>query len=237
MNIAVVTAHPDDAEFLAAGTIVKYRGKGHKVTIIICTNGNIGHPTLPKEEIAKVRWEEAKEGAKVMGVDVMNLGYDDEFMPDTKESRLKIVDALRSVKADIVFTHYLYDYNPDHRTVSRIVTDMSYLQQVKNIETKHKETEKPAALYYMDVLSGGEFIPTDYVDISDVMDIKKEALLKHESQKANMKRMGTAPDILRNLEIQAAFRGMQNQCMYAEAFIFVNKYPRAKEKNLLPQYL
>ncbi len=80
-------------------------------------------------------------------------------------------------------------------------------------------------------------MPSDYVNITDIMDIKKKALLKHRSQKANMARMGTATDILRNLEIQAALRGMQNQCMYAEAFIFVNKYPRAKEKNLLPQYL
>ena len=156
MNIAVVTAHPDDAEFLAAGTIIKYRKKGHKVIIIICTNGNIEHPNLPKEEIARVRWEEAKEAAKVMGAEIINLEYYDEFMLDTKESRLKIVDALSSIKADIVFTHYLYDHvNPDHCTVSRIVNDMSYLQQVKNIETNHKETEKPAALYYMDVLSGG----------------------------------------------------------------------------------
>ncbi len=91
-----------------------------------------------------------------MGAEIINLKYYDEFMLDTKESRLKIVDALSSIKADIVFTHYLYDHvNPDHCTVSRIVNDMSYLQQVKNIETNHKETEKPAALYYMDVLSGG----------------------------------------------------------------------------------
>lgn len=159
MNIAAVTAHPDDAEFLATGTFVKYREKGHKITIIICTNGNIGHLTLPKEEIARIRWKEAKESAKLLGAEIMNLGYDDEFMPK------------------------------------------------------------------------------DYVDITNVMDIKKEALLKHESQKANMTRMGTASDIIRNLEIQASFRGMQNQCMYTEAFIFVNKYPRAKERNLLPQYL
>ena len=123
-------------------------------------------------------------------------------MPDTKESKLKSVDSLRSVEVDIVFTHYLNDHvNPDYRTISRIVTDMSYLQQIKNIETAHKETKKLAALCYTDVLSGGEFMSTDYVDITDVMNIKQEAFLKHESQKANMTRMGTAPDILRKLEI------------------------------------
>jgi len=238
MNIAVVTAHPDDAEFLAGGTIIKYREKGHNVTIIICTNGNVGHPTLPKDDIASLRWEEAKESAKVLDADVICLGYDDEFMPDTKESRLKVMNALRGIKADVVFTHYPHDHvNPDHRVVSRITTDMCFLQQVKNIETENPETEKPAALYYMDVLSGGDFKPTDYVDISDVFDQKKEALSKHKSQQEWMKRTGTAPDISRNTELQFGFRGMQSHCMYAEAFIFENRYPRAKVKNLLPQYV
>jgi len=238
MNVAVVTAHPDDAEYLMGGTIIKYTNKAHKVTIIICTNGNIGHPTLLKEEISKIRLEEAEEGAKVLGAEVINLGYDDEFMPDTKEARLKVVDALRSIRPDVVFTLHPNDYsNADHRVVSNIVIDMSYLQMVKNIETRHKETESYSALYYMDIPAGAGFEPTDYVDISDVFYKKKEALQKHKSQMAWMANIGAGKEFTRNMEIQAAFRGMQCQCEYAEAFVFVNKYPRAVKRNLLPQYL
>ena len=237
MNIAVVTAHPDDAEYMMGGTIIKYTNKAHKVTIIICTNGNIGHPTLSKKEIAQIRLEEAEKGAKVLGAEVISLGHDDEFMPDTKEARLKVVDALRSVRPDVVFTLHPNDYsNADHRVVSNITIDMSYLKMVKNIQTKHKETESYSALYYMDIPSGAGFEPTDYVDISDVFYKKKEALIKHESQKLWLSSIG-ASDIIRNMEILSSFRGMQCQCEYAEAFIFVNKSPRAVKSNLLPQYL
>jgi len=238
MNIAVVTAHPDDAEYLMGGTIIKYINKAHKVTIIICTNGNIGHPTLPKEEIERIRLEEAKEGAKVMGAKVISLGYDDEFMPDNRESRLKVVDALRSIKPDVVFTLHPNDYsNADHRVVSNIAIDMSYLQIAKNIETRHKETDSYAALYYMDILAGVGFEPTDYVDITDVFDKKKEALLKHKSQMTWMAKVGASEEFIKDMEIQAAFRGIQCQCRYAEAFVFVNKYPRAVKRDLLPQYV
>lgn len=238
MNIAIVTAHPDDAEYLMGGTIMKYTNKGHKVTIIICTNGNIGHPTFPREKIAKIRIEEAEEGAKVMGAEVISLEYDDEFMPDTRESRLKVLNALRSIKPGVVFTLHPNDYsNADHRVVSNIAIDMSYLQMAKNIETKYNETDSYAALYYMDIPAGVGFEPTDYVDITDVFHKKKEALLKHKSQMAWMANIGASKEFTRNMEIQAAFRGMQCQCEYAEAFVFVNKYPRAVKRNLLPQYL
>jgi len=238
MNIALVTAHPDDAEYLMGGTIIKYANKGCKVSIIVCTNGNIGHPTLPKKEIAKIRLKEAEEGAEVMGAEVVNLGYDDEFMPDTKESRLTVINALRSIKPDVVFTLHPNDYtNADHRVVSNIATDASYLQMVKGIETKYKETDSYAALYYMDIPGGFVFEPTDYVDISDVIELKKKALLKHKSQKAWMNKLGAGEDFSRNMEVQSAFRGMQCQCSYAEAFIFLNRYPRAVRRNILPQYL
>ena len=67
MNIACVTAHPDDVELLCAGTMIKYIQKGHKVTIIIVTNGEIGSCDLSKEETIKTRYAEAKEGAGIIG--------------------------------------------------------------------------------------------------------------------------------------------------------------------------
>lgn len=238
MNIAVVVAHPDDAEYLMGGTIIKYTKKGHKVSIITCTNGNVGHPTLSIKEIAKIRIREGEEGAKVMGAEVINLGYDDEFFPDNKESRLKLLNALREVEADVVFTHEPNDIVcADHRIVSNMAIDMSYLQMVKNIETKNIETKKYAALYFIDAEACVGFEPTDYVDITEVFELKKEALLKHKSQAAWMTRLGATDDFTRNMEIRAALRGMQYQCKYAEAFIFVNKYPRAVHGNLLPDYL
>jgi LmbE family N-acetylglucosaminyl deacetylase len=238
MNIAVVTAHPDDAEFSMAGTIIKYVQKGHQVINIICTNGNIGHPIMNKDEIAEIRRREAIEAANVMGSKVIFLDYDDEFFPDCKESRLKVLNSLRSIKPDIVFTMFPNDYtNADHRVVSNVTIDMSYLQFIKNIETEEKETESYAALCFMDVVGGNGFEPTDYIDITDVFELKVKALMKHESQMINMARVSNVISFIEEMKVMAAFRGLQSQCKYAEAFVAVNRYHRIFNRKLLPQCL
>ena len=235
MNIAVVVAHPDDAEYMMGGTIIKYTEAGHKVTVIICTNGNVGSPIMSKKEIAKVRKNEAIEGAKLMGANVIQFDYDDEFLPDDKQSRLAILNALRKVNAQVVFTHHPDDLtNADHRVVSNIATDLSYMQMMKNIKTGQKETGSYAALYYMDIPAGIGFEPSESVDITEVFELKKKALLKHKSQMAWMKQLKTGEDFVKNMEIQTTFRGLQHQCKYAEAFIGINKYPRAIPKSFLP---
>jgi LmbE family N-acetylglucosaminyl deacetylase len=55
MNIAAVCAHPDDIELLCAGTMIKYMQKGHIVTFIIATNGEVDSATLTKGEISGIR--------------------------------------------------------------------------------------------------------------------------------------------------------------------------------------
>ena len=70
MNILAVGAHPDDIELNCAGTLAKYAAQGHKVFICTATNGNIGSATLPKEEIGRIRKEEAATSAAIIGTSV-----------------------------------------------------------------------------------------------------------------------------------------------------------------------
>jgi len=237
MNIAVVTAHPDDAEILMGGTIVRYRQKGHSVTIVICTNGEVGSSTLPKEEIIKVREREAREGAKILGADLIWLGYPDMFLMDTLESRLAVLNATRSVQADVVFTHYPDFYNPDHNTTSKIANDITPLQDAPNIKTKFPPTKAMPTLYFMDTITGVAFDPVEYVDISEVFDVKKKALLAHKTQYTWLKEH-TKIDYADLIDAQSRLRGYQaGGVKYAEAFRHVNTYPRGIVNSLLPQYV
>lgn len=233
MNIAFVTAHPDDAEIFCGGTMIKYIQNKHKVTIIIATNGEVGSPTLPKEEIAKIRYEEAKEGAKIIGADLIWLGYPDEFLFDCRETRIAVLNALRKANADVVFTHYQDYYNCDHNTISKIVNDVGILLTVRNIETEHPPTKTNPYLYFMDTVVGIGFNPEEYVDITDVFETKKKALLSHKSQYTWLKEHSKV-DYADMMEIQAKFRGYQAGVKYAEAFIGVKAWPRGIVKSLLP---
>lgn len=236
MNIAAVAAHPDDIELLCAGTLIKYIKKGHKVTFIIATNGEVGSPTLPNEEIAEIRYKEAQKGAKIIGAELIWLGYPDEFLFSNSETRLTFLNALRRAKADVVFTHFIDYYNCDHNTVSTITNDVGILQSVKNISTDYPPTKNNPYMYFMDTLCCIGFEPEEYVDITDVFEIKKKALMAHESQYIWLKEHSKV-DYIDMMETQAKIRGYQAGVKYAEAFKGVKAYPRVINKSLLPQYL
>ena len=236
MNIACVTAHPDDAEILCAGTMIEYVRKGHKVTFVIATNGEVGSPTLSRDEIARVRHEEAKEGARIVGADLIWLGYPDEFLFDTRETRLTFIDALRKCRPDVVFTHYRDYYNCDHNAVHTIANDVSIHLTIKNIPTDQPPAESNPYTYFMDTIMGKGFEPEEYVDITDVFEQKREALLAHKSQYTWLKEFSDV-DYADMMETQARFRGYQAGVKYAEAFIGVKTYPRVTARSLLPQYL
>ena len=236
MNIAAVCAHPDDVELLCAGTMIKYIQKGHKVTFIIATNGEIGSPTLAKKEIADIRHEEAIKGAKIIGAELIWLGYPDEFLFNNKETRLNFINVLRQAEPDVVFTHYADYYNCDHNAVSIIVNETSALLSIKNITTEYPPANSNPYLYFIDTVFCKGFEPEEFVDISDVIELKKEALLAHKSQYVWLKEHSKI-DYIDMMMTQSKLRGYQAGVEYAEAFIGVKTYPRVLSKSLLPQYL
>lgn len=71
---------------------------------------------------------------------------------------------------------------PDHTAVSRLVFDASFAATLPNYESKVKEPAKLVPIYYMDTLAGVNFNPTEYVDITDYIDLKLQMLNCHESQ-------------------------------------------------------
>ena len=112
MNILAIGAHPDDVEISCGGTLAKYAKLGHKVFTATATNGNVGSATLPMEEIAAIRKEEARRAAAHIGAEYICLDYDDEMFFEDKNARLAFIDLVRYCKADIILTH-----NPDRKSV------------------------------------------------------------------------------------------------------------------------
>ena len=79
MNILAIGAHPDDVEESCGGTLARYVKMGHKVFTATATNGNIGSATLPMDEIAAIRKEEARRSAALIGADVRFLAKPGEL--------------------------------------------------------------------------------------------------------------------------------------------------------------
>jgi LmbE family N-acetylglucosaminyl deacetylase len=236
MNVLFVGAHPDDIETFAGGTAARYRDRGDQLFFCVTTNGNVGSSTLPPDEIADIRYHEASEGADVFGAELIWLGFEDEFLIDSQETRMSIIDAIRIARPDVVFCHWRQDYNPDHSISGMIVDECLHMAGVPNIKTGAVPTDHIPPLYFMDTMAGIGFEPELYVDISSVFDRKVEAVRKHASQNLWMKDL-FGYEMESFLEIPARFRGLQAGVKMAEAFRPSYRWGRMFTRHLLPDFL
>ncbi|MHB0997678.1 MAG: PIG-L deacetylase family protein [Armatimonadota bacterium] len=234
MNILALGAHPDDIEFLCAGTLFKYKQQGHNIFIALTTSGNQGSNEYDsREEIAAVREAEQLEAAKVLGAEVRFMRFDDEGLINTPESRRAVINAMRWANPDVILTNYPHDPSTDHGTTGKLVTDLILSMPGKNIPADEPPIAKKISVFYWDVPGGIDFLPEVYVDISDVLHLKLEALSKHESQVAWMANY-TDDDFLEYCTTLARFRGIQAGCKYAEGFRALRIHGYMPNFKLLP---
>lgn len=235
MNILCVVAHPDDAEILCGGTLIRFVENGHNVTLAIFTDGSMGDAVVQPAELKALRTQEAEEAADVMGVQLIWGGVVDEHVfPDVEQRRI-MIDLMREADPDLILTHSPTDYHPDHRYVGQLVFDGYFQKGLPHIPDQLKPACRfgKAQLYYMDNLGGIGFLPTEYVDITAVLEKKKQALSCHRSQFTAMKDLANA-SLLDMIDVQARFRGMGAGCIYAEGFTRLDAYQRGLTSRLLP---
>jgi LmbE family N-acetylglucosaminyl deacetylase len=235
MNILCVVAHPDDVEILCAGTMIRYAQQGHQVTLAVFTSGSMGDAVIEPEKLALIREKETRDAAAIIGAKVIWGGVMDEHVFPNAEQRSLMIDILREADPDVIFTHSANDYHPDHRYVGQLVFDAYFQKGLPHIPGQSFPACRfsQSQLYYLDNLGGIDFLPTEYVDISGVFEIKKEMLACHKSQFEAMKHLANT-QLFDLIEVQSRFRGMAAGCRYAEGFTRLDAFQRGLTKRILP---
>lgn len=235
MKILSIAAHPDDIEILCAGTLIRYAGTGHEVTMAVFTSGNMGDLVIPPDKLERIREQETRNAAAIIGAKVIWGGVMDEHVFPNQEQRRLMIDILREADPDVIITHAPNDYHPDHRYVSQLVFDSYFQKGLPHIPGQSVEACRfgQAQLYYMDNLGGVGFLPTEYVDISEAFEEKKAMLSCHKSQFDAMRELANT-DLLEMIEVQARFRGLAAGCKYAEGFTRLDAYQRGLTQRILP---
>lgn len=187
-DIMIVSAHPDDAEFGAAGTVAKWTGQGKTVVYVVCTSGDKGTSdrNLTPEALAAIREREQRRAAKLLGVkEVVFLKYRDQELEDTPDFRKEIVRQIRRFGPHTVVTsdpYRRYFWHRDHRIVGQVTLDAifpyarDYLAYPDLIEEGLEPHKVAEILFY-----ASEDI-NFRSDISATFDKKIEALRCHQSQ-------------------------------------------------------
>lgn len=234
MNVLAIGCHPDDMEINCAGTLAKCVARGDKVTVCHVANGDKGHEIIQPPELRIMRREEAKKAGSLAGIEVVTCDIPDlELYEAKREQRDRVVDVIRATQPDFIITHAPSDYMPDHLAVSRLVFDATFAASCVNYKTGVSGSAEITPIYYMDNLAGVNFIPTEYVDISNEIVLKLEMLECHVSQLKWM-RDHDGIDFAEFVKTCARYRGLQCGVNYAEGFTQCLAWPKIKPARLLP---
>jgi len=233
LNVMAFVPHPDDADAMCGGTLAKYAKNGAKIYIVIAANGNAGHLEMKPEEISKIRKKEAENAAAILGAEMIWLGYDDHFLMNDKPTRIKFIDTIRMCKPDVILTCPPNDWQPDHTNISQLVFDASMIANIPLVKTEHEHLEKIPYLYYFEPLHGVNFIPDEYVDITDSLNTKIKMISQHKSQVDFMFSYFNV-DIIEHIKIDNRYRGLQCDVEYAEGFQGLKAFGRLSTKRILP---
>ena len=217
-------AHPDDAEFMCAGTLALLHKKGWQIHIASMAPGDCGTVEYSREEISRIRKAEAAKSAKLLGGSYHCLECGDLFIMYDRPTLLKAIELVRRVRPTIVLTLSPSDYMVDHETAGRIAQTACFACGVVNVETAGAEPFEPMPyLYYMDPVEGKDNFGTEIkagtiVDVTSVMDTKEKMLCCHESQRNWLLKHHGIDDYVISMKKMGQIRGRQIESHFAEGF-------------------
>jgi bacillithiol biosynthesis deacetylase BshB1 len=223
LDILVLPVHPDDAELGCSGTIVKEVALGKKVGIVDLTRGELG-----TRGSAEIRDKEAAASAKILGLAVRdNLGLPDGFFENNKPYQLKVIEAIRRFRPEIVITNAYHDRHPDHGRASDLVEDSAFLSGLRKIETfydgeKQQEWRPNLVLHF---IQDNYIKPDILVDVTDHWGKKLESIHAFGSQFYNPEWENepqtyiSSPEFIQVIEARAREYGKSIGVKFAEGFI------------------
>ncbi|GHU65651.1 GlcNAc-PI de-N-acetylase [Spirochaetia bacterium] len=234
MVVLGIGCHPDDLEIGCGGTLAKYAKQGHKVFMCHIANGNMGHAVIMPDELRKIRDNEARNAAALLGAESISIDVGDlQVDASDKKVRDKLTEVVRYAKPDLIITHNPQDYMRDHEQSSALALDVSFTVTIPHLFTESPVMGNFPPVFFMDTLAGINFIPTEYVDITDEIEKKIQAVNCHESQVKWMLDHDKI-DFLDFVRTCNKYRGLQSNCTYAEGFRQYAAWPRFVTKRLLP---
>ena len=197
------------------GLLSIYKKEGHQVFTMIATDGAKGG-FKTGVSLAKKRAKETISGLKELSLPIF-LNIPDGEVGEEPEHRKIIKENILKIMPDLIITHSKNDYHADHRQLSSL-TSSSISHYIP--------------ILFCDTLIGINFNPNFYFDITNYFELKKEAILKHKTQKPQR-----FVDLFTLMNAYRAAQCNAPKGTYAEAYSFNPSFPFTDIRELLPQPL
>jgi len=214
LDILAVVAHPDDAELICGGSLIKSAAAGQRTGVLDLTRGETGSRGTPE-----LRAKEAERAAEILGLAVRRTaGLPDSRIQNTPESRDVVAGFLRELRPRVVVTHWLHGRHPDHRATAELVYDAAFLAGLKNYGAPGVPFRPFKVIHALSFREDPQK-PTFVVDISAEMDRKLEAIACYHSQFGAVVQAGEVfPGGDRSLEDQIRAQGARAGSLIRSAY-------------------
>ncbi len=221
-----IAAHPDDIEFLMAGTLILLRRAGYEIHYMTVANGMCGSVDWAAAKTVRIRHEEARRAAASIGATFHESLVDDIAILYERKTLARLAAVIREVAPEILLTHSPVDYMEDHTNTARLAVTAAFTRGMRNFITA---PPRPPVMSEVTVYHAqphgnrgplGEVIePGLFVDIGQVIDAKIAALSEHKSQKDWLDRsqgVGSYLEMMRAMALEVG--RMSGRFEYAEGW-------------------
>jgi LmbE family N-acetylglucosaminyl deacetylase len=221
-----IAAHPDDIEFLMAGTLIRLRDAGFEIHYMNVANGCCGTTQFDAKTIARMRRKEGQDAAQTMGASFHeSLCNDLEVFYGEKLLR-QLAAVIRQVEPTIVLTHSPTDYMEDHTNTCRLAVTAAFARGMPNFRVTPDASpiDTPVTVYHAQPYSNHDqlrqpVMPEFFVDVTSLQTAKKESLACHVSQKQWLDESQGLDSYLHTLsELDAQVGALSGRFEYAEGW-------------------
>lgn len=188
--VLAAVAHPDDIEFMMAGTLLRLKEAGAELHMWNLANGSCGTATHDKDQIIRMRWEEAQNAAAVAGATMHPPLADDIGIYYDASLLTHVAAVIRTVQPTIILTHSPHDYMEDHQNTCRLIVTGAFTRGMRNFTTAPQVPPWSGNTAIYHALPHGlrdglrRLVPAgQFVDIGSVLSKKRHMLAQHKSQK------------------------------------------------------
>jgi LmbE family N-acetylglucosaminyl deacetylase len=188
-SVLAIAAHPDDIEFVMAGTLLQLAKRGWQVHYFNLADGCCGSKTLDRQQCAATRLREAQAAAAMIPATFHPPICQDLDIFYTRETLAKVAAVVRQAKPQIVLTHALVDYMEDHQNAARLAVGGAFCRGMPNYVTTPPIAtyDDQVAVYHAQPHGnrtplGEVVVPTHFVDVTELISTKRELLAAHATQ-------------------------------------------------------
>lgn len=188
--VLAAVAHPDDIEFMMAGTLLLLKAAGAEIHLWNLANGSCGTIRHSPDEIVRMRRQEAQDAAGIAGGKAHSPLFNDCGIFYDELCLARVAAVVRDIQPTIILTHSPQDYMEDHQNTCRLVVTAGFCRGMPNFLTEPSRPayDAPVAIYHglpHGLCDGLRQViqPDFYVDIGAVLATKRDMLAQHRSQK------------------------------------------------------